>query len=195
MSPLWDQTLPGRAPVAPTEKSLCTFAFVWSRSPSALPTSSPNSAAGWIPPCHLMMCCQDNARLFLCLKPAFLHWDVSFGAFQLLCHEKIVKLFLSLFPCYLWSVLHPIGLPPLPRRVHLTCHCTGAAPCLVTGFCCPSPDLSLFHHFVRDGTLKLRACGADAVCQECRQQLGTIFQLSPYSYSSFCRIFNCSWAH
>lgn len=100
MSPLWDKTLPGRTPAAATEKWLCAFAFVWSQSTSAQSASSPNSTAGWMLPHHLMMCCQDKECPSLCLVPDVLHWDVLFGAFQLLLLEKkSVNMILSSSPC------------------------------------------------------------------------------------------------
>lgn len=182
MSPLWDQTLPGRAPVAPTEKSLCNFAFVImerlctiSQQPKfCCRMSAPLPFNDVLPvKCPSLplpqACCFTLEHCIRCL-PNSVPWK----------NCKSVPFTLSV----LFSVLYPIRLPCFPRRVLLTCHCREDVPCPVTRFCCPSP---IFPFSTVSSETGHWSCmyGADEACQESRQQLGSIstlnFQLNLYT--------------
>lgn len=150
MSPLWDQTLPGRTPVAPTEKPLCTLLLYDQRAaPLHNQPAAPNLLQDECPlPFNDVPLGQ---RTFFHLPRACCFMlDIIFGSFPPLCHEKKIKIinsFLYPFLCYLWSIPHSSRLLLLLCWVHLTCRCTGAAAYFVTVFSCPSKILFLFHSF------------------------------------------------
>lgn len=88
MSPLWDQTVPGRTPVAPTEKPLCTLLLYDQRAaPLHNQPAAPNLLQDECPlPFNDVPLGQ---RTFFHLPRACSFMlDIIFGSFPLLCREK-----------------------------------------------------------------------------------------------------------
>lgn len=90
MSPLWDQTLPGRTPVAPTEKPLCTLLLYDQRAPLHNQPAAQNLLQDKCPLPFNDVPLGQRTSFHLPQACCFM-LDIVFGAFQLLCHERKKK--------------------------------------------------------------------------------------------------------
>lgn len=195
MSPLWDQTLPGRTPVAPTEKPLCTLLLYDQRALLHNQPAAQNLLQDECPLPFNDVPLGQRTSFHLPQACCFM-LDIIFGAFQLLCHEKKNNCKLFPLPLSVLFVIHTTFqqtslssmLSPFNLSLYRSCYTSCNSVFVSFTDSVPFPQFPL-----RQGTWSCTQSADDV--PGLMQQHGTVFYLIFFAYNSSQCIFGCSWAY